>query len=287
MSTVGFLGLGVMGRAMAGRLLDAGHEVIVWNRSQGPVDELVARGAHRAEDAAEALRAAISFSMLANDAAVEAVFTDDVISAGKGNLHVMMASITPTLGKRNAERFEKAGVRYLAATVLGRPEVAQAGNLNVLAAGRDTDIDEAQPFFDIFGQRTWRLAEAPEVANAVKAAVNYNIIHAMQAIGESVAMTERLGVKPELFTDLLASTLFGGVVYKGYGDLIARQQYEPPGFHVALGRKDLGLAQEVAESVGIEPATLPALISVFDAALADPEMQNGDWSVIAEVTRRQ
>lgn len=287
MTTVGFLGLGVMGQAMAARLLEAGHEVIVWNRSTSPVEELVAQGARRAKSPAEALKTGISFSMLANDDAVEAVFTDEVIVAGKGNLHVMMSSITPSLGKRNAERFEQHGVRYLAATVLGRPEVARAGDLNVLAAGRDADIEEAQPYFDVFGQRTWRLAERPEVANIVKAAVNYNIIHAMQAIGESVAMTERTGVKPELFTELLSSTLFGGVVYKGYGDLIARQQYEPPGFHVALGRKDLGLAQEVADSVGISPATLPALISVFDAALADPEMQNGDWSVIAEVTRRQ
>ncbi len=78
--------------------------------------------------------------------------------------------------------------------------------------------------------------------------MNYNIIHALQAIGESVAVIERWGVEPEQFTELLSSTIFGGTVYTGYGALIARQAYTPVGFHVALGRKDLGLAADIAEA---------------------------------------
>lgn len=287
MSTVGFLGLGSMGRGMARRLVDAGHDVTVWNRSPEPVAELVAAGARAAANPADALDAQISFSMLANDAAVEGVFTEDTIRSCRAKTHVMMSSISPSLADRMFSRFESADANYVAAPVLGRPNVAAEGQLNILAAGDDQSIDHAAPFFDILGKRTWRLGERPSIANAVKASVNYNIIHAMQAIGESVAMTERLGVDPELFTELLASTLFGGVVYAGYGSMIAKQEYSPPGFHVALGRKDLGLAEEVAATTGLAPATMPALIEVFEAALADPDLKNGDWSVIAEVTRRQ
>jgi 3-hydroxyisobutyrate dehydrogenase-like beta-hydroxyacid dehydrogenase len=285
-ATVGFLGLGSMGAGMARRLLDAGHDVVVWNRSPGAADELVAAGARRAQTPAEALEPELSFSMLANDEAVQSVLDEAAIRSLKGRTHVVMASISPSLADRLVAAFDAEGATYVGAPVLGRPPVAAAGQLNILAAGPAEALDALEPYFAELGKRTWRLGERPSAANAVKAAVNYNIIHAMQAIGESVAMTERQGVDPELFTELLSSTLFGGVVYSGYGGMIARGEYTPPGFHIALGRKDLGLAQEVAEAGGVTPATLPALIEVFDAALADPDLKDADWSAIAEVSRR-
>jgi 3-hydroxyisobutyrate dehydrogenase-like beta-hydroxyacid dehydrogenase len=285
--TLGFIGLGSMGAAMAGRLVDAGHDVLVWNRSKDAVAELVAKGAREAQTPEEALGADISFSMLANDAAVEAVLSAEAIPAAAGRIHVVTASISPALADRLATAFEAAGVVYLSAPVLGRPEVAAAGQLNILAAGPSAVIDTVEPFFLAMGKRVWRLGETPSVANAVKASVNYNIIHALQAIGESVAMTERLGVDPELFTELLSSTLFGGIVYTGYGKLIATQNYKPAAFTAALGAKDLGLAEQVAIATGVTPATMPALKHVFEVVLADAELgPDADWSAIAEVSRR-
>jgi 3-hydroxyisobutyrate dehydrogenase-like beta-hydroxyacid dehydrogenase len=286
MTALGFLGLGSMGSGMARRLVDAGHSVAVWNRSPAAADELVAAGALRAADAAEALAADVSFSMLANDAAVESVFDADTIASMTGRTHVMMASISPSLAERLSAAFAEAGATYVAAPVLGRPSVAAEGQLNILAAGPTAALDAVEPYLAVLGKRTWRLSEQPSVANAVKAAVNYNIIHALQAIGETVAMTERQGVDPVLFTELLSSTLFGGVVYSVYGDLIARSDYENPGFHIELGRKDLALAQEVAEASGVHPATLPALTAVFERALADDELKHYGWEAIAEVSRR-
>ncbi|MGP3534830.1 NAD(P)-dependent oxidoreductase [Microbacterium sp. RD1] len=284
--TLGFLGLGAMGSGMAARLVDAGHDVVVWNRSSEPVEALVARGARAASDPLEALQAEVSFAMLANDEATEAVLTAERIAALGGRTLVMTASISPALAERLASAFARAGAHYVAAPVLGRPDVAAAGQLNVLAAGSGPVVDALEPLLQTLGKRVWRLGERPEIANAVKAVVNYNIIHAMQAIGESVAMTERLGIAPEVLTDLLSQTLFGGVVYTNYGRIIARQEYTPAGFHIALGRKDLGLAAEVAASVGVTAATMPALVEVFDTALADPELREADWSAIAEVSRR-
>jgi 3-hydroxyisobutyrate dehydrogenase-like beta-hydroxyacid dehydrogenase len=286
MTVLGFLGLGSMGSGMARNLVDAGHTVRVWNRSPEPVDELVAAGAERAERPSDALAADVSFSMLANDVAVESVLDDDAVAAASGRTHVLMASISPSLAERMSQRFVDAGATYVAAPVLGRPAVAAAGKLNIMAAGPTSAIDAVEPYLAAMGSRVWRLGERPSVANAVKAAVNYNIIHAMQALGESIAMTERQGVEPELFVDLLTSTLFGGVVYEGYGGLIARGAYTPPGFHIALGRKDLVLAEEVADATGVRPATMAALFEVFDRALTDPELKDADWSAIAEVSRR-
>ena len=284
-STVGFLGLGKMGRGMAARLVDAGHDVRVWNRSTGPVDDLVDRGA-TAASVPEALAADVSFSMLANDEAVQEVLTPAALASASGRIHVVMASISPALADRLEHHFAEAGAGYVAAPVLGRPEVAAAGQLNILAAGPADTVEAVLPYLEAMGTRVWRLGETASAANAVKVAVNYNIIHAMQAIGESVAMTERLGVPAEEFTELLTQTLFGGVVYGGYGRIIAEESYHPPGFHMGLGRKDLGLAEEVAASVGVSPATLPGLIRVFEAALADADLRDADWSAIAEVSRR-
>ncbi|HEY6801190.1 MAG TPA: NAD(P)-dependent oxidoreductase [Agromyces sp.] len=286
MTVLGFLGLGSMGSGMARRLVDAGHTVRVWNRSPEPVDELVAAGAERAERASDALAAEVSFSMLANDEAVESVLDVEAVAAASGRTHVVMASISPSMAERMSQRFADAGATYVAAPVLGRPAVAAAGKLNIMAAGPTAAIDAVEPYLASMGSRVWRIGERPSVANAVKAAVNYNIIHAMQALGESIAMTERQGVKPDQFVELLTSTLFGGVVYEGYGGLIARGEYTPPGFHIALGRKDLVLAEEVAESTGVKPATMAALFEVFDRALADPALKDADWSAIAEVSRR-
>ncbi|MDR5698686.1 NAD(P)-dependent oxidoreductase [Agromyces aerolatus] len=286
MTTLGFLGLGSMGAGMARRLIDAGHTVTVWNRSPEAADELVAAGALRAGTPGEALAADVSFSMLANDEAVESVLDAETVRAASGRIHVLMASISPDLADRMAAAFTEAGAAYVAAPVLGRPAVAAAGELNIMAAGPAATVDEVEPYLEAMGKRVWRLGERPSVANAVKAAVNYNIIHAMQALGESIAMTERLGVDAEQFVELLTSTLFGGVVYSGYGSIIAKGEYFPPGFHVSLGRKDLGLAEEVATATGVHLATLGALIAVFDRTLADPELKDGDWSAIAEVSRR-
>ena len=286
MTTLGFLGLGSMGGAMAARLVDAGHSVTVWNRTPAAAEELVAAGALRAEHPGEALAADVSFSMLANDAAVASVFDDAAIAALAGRTHVMMASISPSLADRLSAAFAAAGATYVAAPVLGRPPVAAAGQLNIMVAGAPDAVDSVEPYLSAMGKRIWRLGDRPSVANSVKAAVNYNIIHALQAIGETVAMTERLGVDPELFTDLLSQTVFGGVVYTTYGDLIARSAYENPGFHITLGRKDLALAQEVADATGVRPATLPALTEVFERALADDELKNYGWEAIAEVSRR-
>jgi len=175
----------------------------------------------------------------------------------------------------------------VAAPVLGRPEVAAAGQLQILVAGNTASINSVTPYLEVLGKRVWQLGTKPSVANAVKIAVNYNIIHAIQAMGESIAMSERVGVDPSTFAELLSSTLFGGVVYTGYGTLIAKQQYTPAGFTVALGRKDLGLAAELARSTNLTLPTLPALLSVFDAALSDPKLRDVDWSAIAEITRQQ
>ncbi|MAL06202.1 MAG: oxidoreductase [Microbacterium sp.] len=285
MTDIGFLGLGTMGRAMAGRLLETGHRVTVWNRSDAPVAELVAAGAVAAASPADALGAPVSISMLADDAAADAVLTEDALGAARGHVHVNAASLSPDTADLLAARAAAAGAGYVSAPVLGRYPVAAAGQLNILAAGDPAAIETARPALASLAARIWEFGAVPRTANIVKIAVNYDLIHAMQAIGESVALVERHGVEASAFVDLLTHSLFAAPAYSIYGDVIAQRRYSPPGFHMSLGFKDLRLAEAAAASVGLEMPTAAALHGVFERAIADPSLRDLDWSAIAEVTR--
>jgi 3-hydroxyisobutyrate dehydrogenase-like beta-hydroxyacid dehydrogenase len=286
MATIGFIGLGSMGQSMAGRLVEGGHDVLVWNRSPEPVALLVEKGARAASSPAEVLATGMSFSMLANDKVAEEILSAENLAQGSG-LHVNMASVSPECGARIAAVAKTAGLDYLASPVLGRPPVAAAGKLNILAAGPAHLIEACEPYFSLMGVRTWPLGDTPEIANLVKVAVNYNIIHALQAMAESVALVEAYGVDAEDFIELLTSTLFGGVVYQGYGTMIAKKAYLPAGFSIALGLKDLGLAQAAAAAVGSPLPTADAIRGVFETALADTSLDGFDWAAIAEVIRNK
>ena len=285
MAEIGFVGLGTMGSAMAGRLVGAGHRVRVWNRSAAATEPLIAAGAVAAESPAHALDSGLVFSMLANDEAADAVFDEAALVGAPGALHVNMASVSPALARRLADRHAAAGVGYVAAPVLGRVNLAAEGKLNILVGGADDDVERIQPYLDVLGARSWRIGTEPAQANLVKIAVNFNIIHAMEAIGESIAIVENHGIDAPQFVELLTSTLFGGVSYAVYGDIIAHRRYEPAGFTADLGLKDLGLAETAAAEVGVALPTGPALRSVFEQTLAKPGGEKLDWSAIAEIAR--
>lgn len=287
MADLGFLGLGTMGAAIARRLLDAGHTVHVWNRSPGAVDDLVTAGAVAASSPAGALAQPVSFSMLANDEAALAVLDAAALAGGPGRVHVNMATLSPDAVDRLEAIATEAGVGYVAAPVLGRSTLAAEGKLNIMAAGDPETIAALDPYLSILGVRVWNFGERPRMANVVKAAVNYDIIHAIQALGESIALVEAHGVDGQEFVDLLTSSLFGGIVYTVYGGNIAQRRHTPPGFTMSLGLKDLGLAEEVAAEGGVLLPTAPVLRSLFEQALATDDLKDVDWGGMAEVTLRK
>jgi 3-hydroxyisobutyrate dehydrogenase-like beta-hydroxyacid dehydrogenase len=279
MTQVGLLGLGAMGSAIAGRLTDAGHELMTWNRTpRESVGTAVSAPA-------EALASPVSFSMLADDAAVAADLTEEALTGGPGRVHACLSSISPAASERLQSRCERSGVAYVAAPVLGRPEVAAAGQLNVLAGGPDDAVARIADLLAAIGKRTWRVSTEAQVANVIKVAVNYSMIHSLQALAESTALVEAYGVPAPEFAELLAETLFGGIVHRTYGDLIARRAYRPAGFTVPLGAKDLRLAGEVAAARDVWLPSAAVLDEIFTAALRRPGAEQDDWASIAEVTR--
>ncbi|WP_399895349.1 NAD(P)-dependent oxidoreductase [Streptomyces sp. BBFR51] len=285
MTHVSIAGLGNMGRGMARRLLAEGHGVTVWNRSPAGVDELVALGAERAGTVAELFAAGPVLSVLSDDTAVAEVFDESVLAqAGPDAVHVGMSTISVDACRALAERHAVAGVRYLAVPVLGRPSVAEAGQLNLLAAGDSALIESLRPVFSSLGRRTWQVGHQPWQANVVKITTNLLIIHALEAMAEGFTLAERHGVDAHDLHELIVKTVFPGAVYEGYGRAMADRVYLPAGFRTALGSKDLSLAGAAAASAGLELPTLSALRETF-ATAADRGLADHDWASIAEVLR--
>jgi len=288
---IGFLGLGAMGRGMTARLVDQGYEVLAWNRSPEPAEQLAAEHAtvSRADTVAEAFAgASVVHSMLSDDAVVLAVFSDELLAGiPTGRVHVNHATISPAAAAELAERHARHGVGYVSAPVLGRSTVAHTGALLVVASGDPAALATATPTMEALGARLWNLGPDPRLAAVVKIAVNYSILNALQSIAESVTLVEAGGIDPSTFVEILTHTAFSGSAHRGYGPIIAEKRYQPVGFAMALGLKDLTLVEDAAAELGVTLPVAPVLHELFEAALADPELAQLDWSAVAEITRRR
>lgn len=283
---VSMIGLGAMGAAMVRNLLGKGVTVTVWNRSRAIVDELAAEGAIPAADVDEAFKADIVLSMLAHDQAMREVLVDSGVlaRARKGVVHVNLATISTALAGELAALHAGLGLAYIAAPVFGRPPVAQAGGLNVLAAGAPDAVATALPVLEMLAARVWPLGEDPVRANALKLAGNFMIISAIESMGEAVALGEAYGVPAPELLDMLSSTLFAAPIYKIYGGMIAERRYTPPGFAAELGLKDVRLVLDAAEARGLSMPQADLAEASLETLLAG-EGSGLDLAAMAEIAR--
>jgi len=285
---IGFIGLGHMGRAIVANLVKAGHTVRVWNRSPGPVQEAAHAGATAVDSPAAAFAGDAVFSMLADDDAVrEAIVASGALAqARKGLVHVNMATVSVALAHELAHAHQAQGVAYLAAPVLGRPDVAAAGKLNILVGGDAKTLDHVQPLLDAIGQKTWHLGDVPSRANAVKLAVNFMLGAAVEATAEAAALAGAHGLEPDAFIKLITGTVFPGPVYEGYGRRIASASYTPAAFAARLAHKDLRLALAAA---GTAKVPMPLASVVHDALLETVAVGDGesDLAVLGNTALRR
>lgn len=284
---VSLIGLGSMGTAMAHRLLDQGFDLDFWNRSTKDVSELVAKGA-RQTSLNDAVNNDFVISLLSNDSVALEVFSDENLTKAKtGSIHINMSTVSPAAAETLAARHSSHGVGYIAAPVLGRPIAITNGKLLIVAAGNANDIEAARVIFDKVSAQFWNVGEHHGQSNVVKLGVNYNLIHALQSIGESVALVESAGIDPNTFMEILTHTAFTGSAYAGYGPMIVNREYTPPGFSMTMGLKDVKLIEDAAADVGLKLPVASVLHELFERAIDDPDLTDLDWSAIAELTRQR
>lgn len=284
---IAFVGLGHMGFAMASRLVDAGHEVVLFNRTRSKAQPLVDRGASLAGSPAEASRGAeLLVTMLSDDDAVEQVVLgpDGAASAlGRGCVHASMSTISPVCSRRVADAHDAAGQLYVASPVLGRPDAAARGELTIVAAGKPEAIDRARPVFDVLGKQTRVVGAEPEQANAVKLGVNFVLASILEVLGEAYALAEGHGVDAHTFLEIVNDSLLKSPVVGAYGKRIADGAFEPGGFSLALGAKDVRLAVETGARASVAMPIASALHECFVAAMREG-MSDRDWAVIGRAS---
>jgi 3-hydroxyisobutyrate dehydrogenase-like beta-hydroxyacid dehydrogenase len=281
---IAFIGLGSMGAGMAANLIKGGHEVTVWNRTAAVADPLKAQGATVAATAAEAAKGAeVVHNMLANDAAVRDVILGSVLEAlPKGAIHVNHATISVALAGELAKTHEEKGIGFVSAPVFGRPEVAAAGNLNIITSGQPEHVAKVQPLLELLAAKVWPMGDDPVRAAVVKIGGNFLIGAAIESMAEASALTRAHGVSAADFLEVMQGTLFSAPVYKIYGGMIAEDRYEPAGFKLALGFKDVGLARAAAEGKRVP---MPVASVLHDALLESLARGDGDidWAGLARV----
>ncbi len=278
---IGFIGLGAMGRPMARNLIKAGHELTAYNRTRSRAEELAREGAKVSDS--PAIAADIVISMLSDDHAVEEVVFGSLIgSLPRGSIHLSMSTISVALSKQMAEAHKEKGQHYVSAPVFGRPEAAQAAKLFIVAAGASDAVHRCQPLFDAVGQKTFVISDDAKAANVIKLSGNFLIASTLECFGEAFALARKHGIAPQQYLEVLTGTLFSAPYQKSYGALIAAGKYEPAGFRLPLGLKDVRLALAAADSAGVPMPVASVLHDQYLAALARG-WENLDWSAIARL----
>jgi len=277
---IAFLGLGKMGRAIAGRLLASGHAVAVWNRTAGAEDELTTLGATRNASPVEAVREAdVVMTMLFDDTAHEEVLLGEtnVLDAMRPEaLHISLATISVALSERLTAEHARRGQAYVAAPVFGRPNVAAEGRLWIVAAGKDGALAVARPLLETLSRGITIVGHEPRQAHAMKLGGNFLISAMIQAMCDGSVYAESQGIDPATFLETANNALFQSPFYAAYSKVMLHPP-ATPGATVALGAKDLRLMRESAAARSKRLRLADTLAGVFEEAAAAGLAEN-DWA---------
>src|SRR5581483_199842 len=279
---IGFLGTGKMGIPMALRLLAAGHELAVWNRSEGRTEPLLREGAIAAGTPAEAeLGADAVITMLFDDAAHEQVLfgPNGLMDALEpGALHISCSTISVALSERLTQEHSRRGIDFVAAPVFGRPNVAEEGRLWIVVAGADKAVERARPVLEPLSRGISVMGQEPYKAHAVKLGGNFLISAMNHSLGEAFVFATSQGIDPALFAETVNSALFQSPFYAAYFKVMLHPP-EQPGAGIDIGEKDLRLLREAAVSRGARLSLADTMLEIFTEARRNG-LGDKDWAAV-------
>ena len=283
--TVGFIGLGAMGQKMALNLRAAGFPLRVYNRTATRAAPLAEAGATVCESPAEAAEgASFVITMLSDDAALESVTLGDgglMETLAPGAAHLSMSTIAPATATRLAAQHDLHDSVYLGAPVFGRPDAAAAKMLQILCSGGDAGLRaRVRPVLEAMGSAVIDFGDDPAAAHVVKVCGNFLIGSAIEAMAEAYTLAQKNGVDRVAIHDFLTQVLFGCPIYRNYGALVAPQVFEPAGFMVPLGLKDVTLARELG-ALSQVPLPLAGLLQDRLLAARAKGRDELDWACLA------
>jgi 2-hydroxy-3-oxopropionate reductase len=276
MSTIAFIGLGIMGAPMASHLVQAGHTVVGVNRSPQPVEKLVAAGGKGANSVAEAVATAdVVITMVPDSPDVEGLALGEegiYANARPGTIHVDMSSIRPDVAVALAAAGREAGVRVLDAPVSGGEAGAVEAKLSIMVGGEQADFDEVKPILDALGTTVVLVGPAGS-GQTVKAANQLIVAGNYELVAEAIVFLRAFGVDTGAALEVLAGGLAGSTVLQRKGASMLAGRFEP-GFRVDLHHKDMGIVTAAAREKGV---ALP--LGALTAQLMGALRAQGDGSL--------
>lgn len=281
---VGFIGLGRMGQGMAGRLIEAGHDLRICDQIPENMQTLHAAGAVIADSIAGVCHDRdVVISMLPHDGALEAVVSGPgglVESLPASTAHMAMGTHSVDQINTTNQSHVDVGQVFIAAPVLGRPDLAASGQLSIVPAGPADVVEKMQPLYEAMSKQTFRAGEQPQSSAAVKIANNFMLGSAIENMGEAFSLVRKLGVKPDLFFEVMMKGLFGAPAFQIYGPMIAEENWDSHGATAVIGLKDADLVVAAAQSAEM---TVPSVHVWRDHLLKAIERGEGhlDWAVMA------
>jgi 3-hydroxyisobutyrate dehydrogenase-like beta-hydroxyacid dehydrogenase len=286
---IGFIGLGRMGEGMARRILGGGHDLVVYNRTPAKTRALASEGARAAASVSQACEGRdVVVTMLADDAALAEVTLGragirDSLDAGA--IHLAMGTHGVATIQELVAAHAAANQVLVAGNVLGRPDLAAAGELGIVAAGPPDAVRRCEPLFEAIGRHTFDAGPQAEGATAIKLANNFLLGCAIEAMGEAFSLVRKYGIGPEVLYDVMTDGLFAAPAYRVYGRIMVDEAYDRVGFTVELGLKDANLILAAADQARVP---LPSANTYRDHLLGAIAHGNGakDWAVIAREQAR-
>lgn len=248
---LGFVGLGVMGKPMAGHLLAGGHDLTVWSRSTGKADSLVARGARQADSVEQlASQVDILFLCVNRTEDVQELCDKAAPYLNQGSLIVDHSTISPVACISLAADLNKAGFAFLDAPITGGSMGAQAGTLTIFCGGSKPFYEKALPYLNCYGKKVEHVGESGK-GQMMKMANQIAVVGSLAGLCEAMAFADRAGLDLTTTRDLLSSGAAGSWAFENYGPKIIARDWTP-GFSIKNQRKDLAYCIEAAQELSID-----------------------------------
>lgn len=270
MARLGFIGLGLMGKPMAGHLLVAGHTVHVYSRSSGPVQELASKGAVACSSSQEvAQKSDVIFIMVPDTPDVESVlFGKDGVAEGvrSGSIVVDMSSISPIATKEFAKKLDTMGVKMLDAPVSGGQVGAEKATLSIMVGGHPKVFQQIKPYFELMGKNIVHLGDNGD-GQTCKVANQIVVALTIEAVGEALLFASKAGADPKKVREALLGGFAQSRILELHGKRMIERSFAP-GFRIRLHQKDLNLALQAARDLGLSLPNTSTAQELFNAVVA-------------------
>jgi 2-hydroxy-3-oxopropionate reductase len=279
---IGFIGLGIMGKPMAGKLIDGGHTLYLHSRSGVPEEITKAGGIGCASPKEVAQKADIIITMVPDTPDVEKVlFDENGVAEGlsEGKIVVDMSSISPIATREFAERMQELGVDYVDAPVSGGEVGAKNAALTIMVGANDATFEKVKPLFELMGKNITLVGgigagQVCKVANQIVVALN------IEAVGEALLLASKAGVDPAKVRQALMGGFASSKILEVHGERMIKRTFDP-GFRIELHQKDLNLALSTARSLGVSLPNTATAQELFNSCQAHG---GGKWDHSAMVT---